>query len=73
MVSTIFTSDKAHCYENQLFAGNWVQTMKVAMTLLTHINTGIPRAPLKSISSETVSIMIKDLTNLGHLKISAES
>ncbi|XP_071558048.1 N-acetylneuraminate lyase-like [Temnothorax nylanderi] len=46
--------------------GNWVQTMKVAMALLTDIDVGLPRAPLKSISSEAVAIMTKDLTNLGY-------
>ncbi|XP_071628586.1 LOW QUALITY PROTEIN: N-acetylneuraminate lyase-like [Temnothorax longispinosus] len=46
--------------------GNWVQTMKVAMALLTDIDVGPPRAPLKSISSEAVAIMTKDLTNLGY-------
>ncbi|XP_012526902.1 N-acetylneuraminate lyase isoform X2 [Monomorium pharaonis] len=46
--------------------GNWVETMKMAMTLLTDIDTGLPRAPLKSISSEAVVIMTKDLTNLGY-------
>ncbi|XP_025987091.2 N-acetylneuraminate lyase isoform X2 [Solenopsis invicta] len=46
--------------------GNWVETMKVAMTLLTDIDTGLPRAPLKPISTEAVTIMIKDLTNLGY-------
>lgn len=45
--------------------GNWVQTMKVAMTLLTDINVGLPRAPLKPISSEAVAIMTEDLTTLG--------
>jgi len=66
MVSIIFASDETQCYENQLFVGNWVQTMKVAMALLTDIDTGPPRAPLKPISSEAVAIMKKDLTNLGY-------
>ncbi|XP_011881215.1 PREDICTED: N-acetylneuraminate lyase-like isoform X2 [Vollenhovia emeryi] len=44
--------------------GNWVQTMKKAMALVTDINVGVPRAPLKSISPEAVTIMIKDLENL---------
>jgi len=64
MVSTICTSDEMHCYENRLFVGNWVETMKVAMAFLTDIDTGLPRAPLKSISSEAVAIMKKDLMNL---------
>ncbi|XP_012225267.1 N-acetylneuraminate lyase-like [Linepithema humile] len=46
--------------------GNWVETMKVAMTLLTDIDVGLPRAPLKSISSEALEVMIKDLNNLGY-------
>ncbi|XP_012343211.1 N-acetylneuraminate lyase-like [Apis florea] len=45
--------------------GNWVSTMKVAMSLLTDINPGPPRAPLESLSTETVSSMIKDLHKLG--------
>lgn len=40
--------------------------MKAAMTLLTDINVGPPRAPLKPISSEASAIMTKDLTNLGY-------
>lgn len=39
--------------------------MKVAMSLLTDINPGPPRAPLESLSTETVSSMIKDLHKLG--------
>jgi len=66
MVSIIFASDETHCYENRLFVGNWIQTMKVAMALLTDIDIGLPRAPLKPISSEAVAIMKKDLTNLGY-------
>ncbi|CAL1674738.1 unnamed protein product [Lasius platythorax] len=46
--------------------GNWVQTMKTAMSLLTEINVGLPRAPLKSISSDALTTMITDLTNLGY-------
>ncbi|KAL6254821.1 hypothetical protein P5V15_014157 [Pogonomyrmex californicus] len=46
--------------------GNWVQTMKKAMALLTDIDAGLPRAPLKSISSEAITIMTRDLTNLGY-------
>ncbi|KAL0126096.1 hypothetical protein PUN28_004902 [Cardiocondyla obscurior] len=46
--------------------GIWVQTMKAAMALLTDINVGPPREPLKPIISEVViTIMAKDLTNLG--------
>jgi len=40
--------------------------MKMAMTLLTDINVGLPRAPLKTIFSEALEIMIKDLKNLGY-------
>jgi len=44
--------------------------MKTAMTLLTGIDIGLPRPPLKSISSTAVAIMTKDLMNLGYqLKI----
>ncbi|KYN02246.1 N-acetylneuraminate lyase [Cyphomyrmex costatus] len=46
--------------------GNWVQSMKVAMALLTDFNTGLPRAPVKPISSEAIAIMSKELTQLGH-------
>ncbi|XP_072761333.1 N-acetylneuraminate lyase isoform X2 [Anoplolepis gracilipes] len=46
--------------------GNWVQTMKTAMSLLTDINIGLPRAPLTSLSSDALAIMITDLTNLGY-------
>lgn len=52
--------------KNWSFAGNWVQTMKTAMSLLTEINVGLPRAPLKSISSDALTTMITDLTNLGY-------
>ncbi|XP_012225268.1 N-acetylneuraminate lyase-like [Linepithema humile] len=46
--------------------GKRVETMKIAMTLLTDINVGLPRAPLKYYSSEALEIMIKDLKNLGY-------
>ncbi|KAM0736754.1 N-acetylneuraminate lyase [Formica fusca] len=46
--------------------GNWVQTMKTAMNLLTEINVGLPRAPLTSITPDAVATMITDLTNLGY-------
>ena len=52
--------------KNQLFVGNWVQSMKTAMTLLTDFNIGLPREPLKPISSDAVAIMTKELTNLGY-------
>lgn len=39
--------------------------MKVAMSLLTDINPGPPRAPLESLSTQIVSSMIKDLHKLG--------
>lgn len=40
--------------------------MKAAMTLLTDINVGLPRVPLKPISSEAIITMAKDLMNLGY-------
>ncbi|XP_011634064.1 N-acetylneuraminate lyase-like isoform X3 [Pogonomyrmex barbatus] len=43
-----------------------MQAMKKAMAFLTDIDTGLPRVPLKSISSEAVEIMTGDLTNLGY-------
>ncbi|XP_020284476.1 N-acetylneuraminate lyase-like [Pseudomyrmex gracilis] len=46
--------------------GNWVQTMKAAMALLTDIPVGPPRAPLTPISSAALEIMTKDLRSLGY-------
>ncbi|XP_036139192.1 N-acetylneuraminate lyase isoform X2 [Monomorium pharaonis] len=46
--------------------GNRVQAMKMAMALLTDIDTGLSRALPKSISTETITTIIKDLTNLGY-------
>ncbi|XP_011703291.1 PREDICTED: N-acetylneuraminate lyase-like [Wasmannia auropunctata] len=45
---------------------NRVQAMKIAMALLTDIDVGLSRASSKSISSEIVETMIKDLTNSGY-------
>ncbi|XP_076173714.1 N-acetylneuraminate lyase isoform X2 [Ptiloglossa arizonensis] len=45
--------------------GNWVETMKIAMPLLTNINTGPVRPPLKTLSSEITAAMAKDLQTLG--------
>ncbi|XP_053978479.1 N-acetylneuraminate lyase-like isoform X1 [Hylaeus volcanicus] len=45
--------------------GNWVETMKVAMTLLTNINVGPTRAPLKILSREVTATMAKELQTLG--------
>ncbi|XP_018340641.1 PREDICTED: N-acetylneuraminate lyase-like [Trachymyrmex septentrionalis] len=45
---------------------NRIQAAKIATALLTDINAGPSRAPPKSISSETVATVIKDLTNLGY-------
>lgn len=45
--------------------GKWVETMKAAMSLLTNINPGPPRAPLKPITTQSMASMAKDLQNLG--------
>jgi len=47
-------------------ADNRIQAIKIAMALLTDIDTGPSRAPPKSISSETVATVTKDLMNLGY-------
>ncbi|XP_071558042.1 N-acetylneuraminate lyase-like isoform X2 [Temnothorax nylanderi] len=46
--------------------GNRIQATKIAMALLTDIDAGLSRTPPNSISSEIVTTMIKDLTNLGY-------
>ncbi|XP_011158133.1 N-acetylneuraminate lyase [Solenopsis invicta] len=46
--------------------GNRVQAMKIAMALLTDIDTGVSRALPKSVFSEIVETEIKDLTSLGY-------
>ncbi|CAL7943933.1 unnamed protein product [Xylocopa violacea] len=45
--------------------GNWVETMKAAMTLLTNINPGTPRASSKPLSAQATASMASDLRNLG--------
>jgi len=45
-----------------------MQTMKEAMNLLTDINVGPPRVPLKPLSSEATLTMKKDLMNLAFLQ-----
>lgn len=40
--------------------------MKIAMSLLTDINVGPPRAPLTSVSPDILATIITDLTNLGY-------
>ncbi|XP_012148358.2 N-acetylneuraminate lyase-like [Megachile rotundata] len=45
--------------------GNWVETMKVAMPLLTNINVGPTRAPLKVLPPQVRTVMAKDLQILG--------
>lgn len=49
-----------------LFVGNRIQATKIAMALLTDIDVGLSRVPPNSISSEMVTTMVKDLTNLGY-------
>ncbi|KOC71349.1 N-acetylneuraminate lyase [Habropoda laboriosa] len=44
--------------------GDWVETMKVAMTLLTNINPGPPRTPLKPLSAQTTVSMATELQYL---------
>lgn len=45
--------------------GNWVETMKVAMTTLTNMEVGPTRKPLVTLSTEIRTSMAKDLQNLG--------
>ena len=45
--------------------GTFIETMKAAMSLLTNINPGPPRAPQQPLSAEAVASMAKDLKNLG--------
>ncbi|CAK9829886.1 N-acetylneuraminate lyase [Anthophora retusa] len=45
--------------------GDWVETMKVAMSLLTSINPGPPRAPLNALSIRTTALMAMELQDLG--------
>ncbi|XP_034174310.1 N-acetylneuraminate lyase-like [Osmia lignaria lignaria] len=45
--------------------GNWVETMKVAMPLLTNIKPGPTRAPLKTLPPQVTSAIAKDLQTLG--------
>lgn len=47
--------------------GNWVQTMKHGMYLVTGINLGPPRRPLKSLSSEFSISMENDLKKLKYI------
>lgn len=46
--------------------GNWVESMKVAMCLLTNIDVGPTRPPLKCLSKEIVVKMNDDLVKLGY-------
>ncbi|XP_063976782.1 N-acetylneuraminate lyase-like [Diachasmimorpha longicaudata] len=46
--------------------GNWVVTMKTAMTLLTPINPGPVRSPIQELTQEAVDIMKKELQALGY-------
>ncbi|XP_076238917.1 N-acetylneuraminate lyase [Calliopsis andreniformis] len=45
--------------------GNWVETMKTAMSLLTNVNVGPVRPPLKVLSSEIKTSMAKGLHDIG--------
>ncbi|XP_076673604.1 N-acetylneuraminate lyase [Andrena cerasifolii] len=45
--------------------GSWVETMKVAMSLLTNVNAGPVRAPLKDLSAEITATMASGLRGLG--------
>lgn len=40
--------------------------MKAAMVLLTDVNVGPIRPPLKPLSPETITTMVKDLKSLGY-------
>ncbi|XP_012276816.1 N-acetylneuraminate lyase isoform X2 [Orussus abietinus] len=46
--------------------GTWVQTMKAAMNILTDINVGIPRAPLKALCEEQIASMKNELSHLNY-------
>ncbi|XP_032681586.1 N-acetylneuraminate lyase-like [Odontomachus brunneus] len=46
--------------------GNWVESMKTAMVLLTNINVGPPREPLKCLPSNILENMKTDLIKLGY-------
>lgn len=41
--------------------------MKAAMSLMTNVNPGPPRAPHQPLSAEAVASMAKNLQNLGFL------
>ncbi|XP_011496315.1 PREDICTED: N-acetylneuraminate lyase-like isoform X2 [Ceratosolen solmsi marchali] len=45
--------------------GTWVETMKIAMSLITNLYMGPPRAPLKFLTKESIEAMDKDLTKIG--------
>ncbi|XP_078036828.1 N-acetylneuraminate lyase B [Augochlora pura] len=45
--------------------GNWVETMKVAMTMFTNVEVGPTRKPLTTLSTEVKTSMAKDLQTLG--------
>ncbi|XP_015590365.1 N-acetylneuraminate lyase [Cephus cinctus] len=46
--------------------GTWVETMKAAMKLLTPIDVGPPRPPLRPLPAKSVAAMKKGLKNLGY-------
>ncbi|XP_066603956.1 N-acetylneuraminate lyase-like [Prorops nasuta] len=45
--------------------GTWVETMKAAMNLLTNVNVGPVRPPLKPLAPEAITALAKDLQVLG--------
>jgi hypothetical protein len=60
MVNIIFVSmTKRIITPNQLFVGNVVQAMIIAMALFTDIDTGLSHPLHKSVFSESVETMIK--------------
>ncbi|XP_071558043.1 N-acetylneuraminate lyase-like isoform X3 [Temnothorax nylanderi] len=60
------SSSVAAIMKHGKYRGNRIQATKIAMALLTDIDAGLSRTPPNSISSEIVTTMIKDLTNLGY-------
>jgi dihydrodipicolinate synthase/N-acetylneuraminate lyase len=70
---TVITKQGKYCLSirssiacsKSIILGTWVQTMKEAMNLLTDINVGPPRVPLKPLSLEATVAIKKDLMNLG--------
>lgn len=46
------------------FLGGWVETMKEAMTILTPVNCGPPREPLRALTAAQVKELQEELKTL---------